>query len=65
MFLRMLLLLSKIDADQATRQRGSAFPRRDAPELWLNLSPRNGGRGRYPKGGAGNAGCPLHPQPRV
>ena len=24
-----------------------------------------GGSGRYPKRGAGNAGCPLHPQPRV
>ena len=23
------------------------------------------GSGRYPKGGAGKAGCPLHPRPRV
>jgi hypothetical protein len=34
------------------------------PELCLN-DPPNKGRGRYPKGGAGNAGCPLHPQPRA
>jgi hypothetical protein len=35
----------------------SAFSRHDAPELCKSLSP--------PKEGAGNAGCPLHPQPRV
>src|SRR5260370_18228756 len=29
---------------------------RHAPEPLMNLSP---------KGGVGNAGCPLHPQPRV
>jgi hypothetical protein len=40
------------------------FSRRCTPELCMNLSPDKG-RGRYPKGGAGNAGCPLHPQPRV
>ena len=33
-----------------------AFPRRDAPELCINPSPKEG---------VGNAGCPLHPQPRV
>ena len=33
-----------------------AFSRRDAPELCKNLPP---------EGGAGNAGCPLHPQPRA
>ena len=33
-----------------------AFPRRDAPELCMN---------RCPKEGVGNAGCPLHPQPRA
>jgi len=31
-------------------------PRRDAPELCMNPSPKEG---------VGNAGCPLHPQPRV
>src|SRR5260370_40952616 len=33
-------------------------PRRDAPGLCVKLS-------RLEKEGAGNAGCPLHPQPRV
>jgi hypothetical protein len=33
-----------------------AIPRRDTPESCLNLSPLEG---------VGNAGCPLHPQPRV
>jgi len=33
-----------------------ATPRRDAPESCMNLSPLEG---------VGNAGCPLHPQPRV
>src|SRR3979411_568000 len=33
-------------------------PRRDAPELCMNLPP-------YKTEGVGNAGCPLHPQPRV
>jgi hypothetical protein len=33
-----------------------AFPRRDAPGLWIYLSPEEG---------VGNAGCPMHPQPRV
>ena len=35
-----------------------AFPRRDAPELCRNRSPRK-------TEGVGNAECPLHPQPRV
>src|SRR5713226_5482829 len=30
--------------------------RRDAPEALMNLPPKEG---------VGNAGCPLHPQPRV
>ncbi|HYS84469.1 MAG TPA: hypothetical protein VEN78_05650, partial [Bradyrhizobium sp.] len=30
--------------------------RRDAPESLMKLSPKKG---------VGNAGCPLHPQPRV
>jgi hypothetical protein len=34
----------------------SAFPRRDAPELCRNVPPIEG---------VGNAGCPVHPQPRV
>ena len=33
-----------------------AFSRRDAPEFCINLPPKEG---------VGNAGCPLHPQPRV
>src|SRR5229473_4507505 len=33
-----------------------AAPRRDAPELCMNPSPKEG---------VGNAGCPLHPRPRV
>jgi hypothetical protein len=33
-----------------------ATSRRDAPEALMNLSPKEG---------VGNAGCPLHPQPRV
>src|SRR5229473_551063 len=36
----------------------SAIPRRDAPEFLQDHSPRK-------TEGAGNAGCPLHPQPRV
>src|ERR1700687_3070150 len=36
----------------------SAIPRRDTPELCVNCSPRK-------TEGAGNAGCPMHPQPRV
>jgi hypothetical protein len=35
-----------------------AFPRRDAPGLCKNLSPKK-------TEGVGNAGCPLHPQPRA
>jgi hypothetical protein len=38
------------------RRRPGAFPRRMAPELCIYLSPKEG---------AGNAGCPMHPQPRV
>src|SRR6266478_5432874 len=37
--------------------RDCAIPRRDAPELCKNL--------RLETEGAGNAGCPMHPQPRV
>ena len=33
------------------------FSRREAPELCRNYSPKTEG--------VGNAGCPLHPQPRV
>src|SRR6266849_10522513 len=36
----------------------SAFPRRDTPELCMNCAPRK-------TEGVGNAGCPMHPQPRV
>src|SRR5260370_10316343 len=39
-----------------TLKRESAFSRRDAPELCM-IHP--------PSEGVGNAGCPMHPQPRV
>jgi hypothetical protein len=39
-----------------TARYDSAISRRDAPELCVNPSPKEG---------VGNAGCPLHPQPRV
>jgi len=47
-----------------TTRQASTFPRRVAPEL-LSESFAQWRAWRYPKGGAGNAGCPLHPQPRV
>src|SRR5216683_7621097 len=56
-----------------TTKRAFAISRLDAPEVCINLSPQ-GGRGEcrvpaapaaFPKEGVGNAGCPLHPQPRV
>src|ERR1700716_2465382 len=36
----------------------SAFPRRKAPESCMNRSPKK-------TEGVGNAGCPMHPQPRM
>src|SRR6266436_211181 len=36
----------------------SAFPRRDSPELCSNVRPKK-------TEGVGNAGRPMHPQPRV
>jgi hypothetical protein len=36
----------------------SATSQRNAPESCMNLSPKK-------TEGVGNAGCPLHPQPRV
>ena len=39
-----------------TVRRDFAPSRRDAPELCMNVRPTEG---------VGNAGCPLHPQPRV
>src|SRR5260370_468160 len=39
-----------------TSKRTFATSRRDAPEALMNLSPKEG---------VGNAGCPLHPRPRV
>jgi hypothetical protein len=41
-----------------TPKRAFTTPRRDAPELCMNLPP-------YKTEGVGNAGCPLHPQSRV
>jgi hypothetical protein len=38
--------------------RNSAIPRRDAPEFCMISSPMK-------SEGVGNAGCPMHPQPRV
>jgi hypothetical protein len=44
----------------------SAISPRDAPEFCSNVSPSEKQRAqRYPKRGAGKAGCPLHPRPRV
>ncbi len=39
-----------------TARYDSAFPQREAPELCIVLPPKKG---------AGNAGCPMHPQPRA
>jgi hypothetical protein len=39
-----------------TYKNAFASPRRKAPELCIYLSPLEG---------VGNAGCPLHPQPRA
>src|SRR3982074_2187273 len=44
--------------DDIVRPHRSAFPRRDAPELCMNHSPKK-------TEGVGNAGSPPHPQPRV
>src|ERR1700716_2598088 len=44
--------------DDIVRPHRSAFPRRDAPELCMNHSPKK-------TEGVGNAGCPMHPQPRM
>ena len=43
-----------------TARCGSAFPRRDAPELCMNSSPRNGGRGATPRG-SGECRVPVAP----
>jgi hypothetical protein len=42
--------------DDIESKRTFAIPRRDAPEVCWNFSPRK-------TEGVGNAGCPLHPQP--
>src|SRR5712692_6742974 len=39
-----------------TAKHTFTFSRRDAPEALMNLPPKEG---------VGNAGCPLHPRPRV
>jgi hypothetical protein len=44
--------------NDAKSRRSFTTPRRDAPELCMNLPP-------YKTEGVGNAGCPLHPQARV
>ena len=46
-----------------TARYSSAFSRRDAPELCMIFRPNQ--RAWATQEGAGNAGCPLHPQPRV
>jgi hypothetical protein len=44
----------------------SAFSRRDTPEFCLKVAPSEKQRAQcYPERGAGKAGCPLHPRPRV
>jgi len=40
----------------------STTPRHDAPEFCNSFAQKNEGV-RDPKEGAGNTGCPLHPQP--
>jgi hypothetical protein len=47
---------SKFSKQQKHSRRGFAISRRDAPEVYIYLSPPEG---------VGNAGCPLHPQPPV
>jgi hypothetical protein len=42
-----------------------AFSRRDASEVCISYPSRNQREQGYPKRGAGKAGCPMHPQPRV
>src|ERR1700723_4589845 len=46
------------DVAPALSKQASAFSRRDAPELLSENS-------ALTIEGAGNAGCPMHPQPRV
>src|ERR1700730_12431338 len=46
------------DVAPALSKQASAFSRRDAPELLSENS-------ALKQEGAGNAGCPMHPQPRV
>ena len=56
--LSMQSLLRFARNDVVTTEYVLAIPRRDAPEVFKNHSPRN-------KEGAGNAGCALHPRSRV
>jgi hypothetical protein len=52
------VLDAPLEAGMTIEERGSAIPRRDAPEVCMKFALRK-------TEGAGNAGCPLHPQPRV
>src|SRR3981081_4832651 len=47
---------SRFNLQTANSRYEFTISRRDAPELCMNLSPKEG---------VGNAGCPLHPQPRA
>src|ERR1700716_2516788 len=47
---------SRFNLQTANSRYEFTIARRDAPKLCMNLSPKEG---------VGNAGCPLHPQPRA
>ena len=50
--------MPRLKRGMTAEEYNSAFPRRDAPESCKNFCPRKAE-------GAGKAGCPVHPQPRV
>src|ERR1700742_835715 len=52
-----------VAAFEHIRRHDFSFPRQHAPEFCKFIRPEKRGRGATPKEGAGNAGCPLHPQP--
>ena len=53
---RGALVLSIFKEPKTASKRAFATPPRHAPEALMNLPPKEG---------MGNAGCPLHPRPRV
>jgi len=50
--------MPRLKRGMTVREYGSAFSRRDASEFCTNIVPQK-------SEGVGNAGCPMHPQPRV